>query len=145
MLRVPTYLAYVAIFGSTPLAVAARPTSRLVSACPLSIAAGQIGKTPFARGKVVPLVLTGVTFFDGPPDERVILAPTIDTKRGGFNLSAWRHLATNSAGTWLVCEYGDTAPQIRRQLLDRRVKICELLFTKPRPDRLRVKSLICTQ
>jgi hypothetical protein len=52
--------------------------------------------------------LSGITFFDGPPEEKASLVYDSWVKRGGLAYGVWRFPAKGSRSIWLSCSYAST-------------------------------------
>ncbi|HTD21950.1 MAG TPA: STY0301 family protein [Terriglobales bacterium] len=97
---------------------------RLVSAqegyCPASISVKQtIEKTPegwTAGQDKTPHNLSGITFYDGPPEQEASLAYDSWTKRNGLAYGVWHFTANSSPGTWLSCHYSSTSVVLSKGL-----------------------------
>ena len=57
----------------------------------------------------------GVSFSEGPPDQKVILAPDQENKIKGGTLAVWSFPAS-TAGYWVSCLYAETSAIVAHKL-----------------------------
>ena len=60
-------------------------------------------------------LLTGTGFYDGPPEERALLAPT-QTRKHGKNFSNLWKLDSGAGKYWFACNYNQTTVLLTKQL-----------------------------
>lgn len=103
-----------------PLMLAAVPALADVS-CPISISVSQSLAAPvtgWTEGtESLPTELSGVTVFDGPPEELASLVPDSDSEDDKTTTEFWT-LATNPRGYWITCHYSSTAVTLTQRLPD---------------------------
>ncbi len=68
----------------------------------------------------------GVSFSQGTPDKKVILAPTSEKKRAGNIVATWL-LPPTTEGYWIACLYNGTSAIIAKQL-EANVTSCEVEY-----------------
>jgi hypothetical protein len=116
------------------LAVAvAGPTVVLADVgCPMkievsqSLAAAQEGWT--GGQDKLPTELTGISVFDGPPEQLADLVPDDGADTGDSRSDIW-NLPKNERGYWLTCRYSSTTVTLTRQL-PATVTRCEAVYEK---------------
>lgn len=87
--------------------------------CPLALKVNQTTQSITSDWKIFnsdekhPYV--GVSFSEGSPDKKVILAPDKEKKIKGGVLAVW-HLPTSAEGYWVSCLYAETSVTIARRL-----------------------------
>lgn len=88
--------------------------------CPATISVKQtIEKTPdgwTAGEDKTPHNLSGITFFDGPPEQEASLVYDNMTKRGGLEYGVWHFTPNSSPGSWLSCRYSSTSVTLSKRL-----------------------------
>jgi hypothetical protein len=62
-----------------------------------------------------PHVLSGMTFFDGKPEEMASLVPDSQSASGGRNVAVWTFGATGRP-VWIGCHYAGTGIVLQREL-----------------------------
>ena len=89
--------------------------------CPLELVASQTATAPAPEWAVsyetYPLRLSGMSVFDGPPDEQADLKYHDSRKANREWTVRWR-LAPNPRGYWLMCRYDGTRAQVSRRIPD---------------------------
>jgi len=70
----------------------------------------------------------GVSFTEGPPDRKVILAPSRSKRVHGASVSTWS-LAKSNDGYWVSCLYGETSATVATKLPSD-VAHCEVEYDK---------------
>ena len=100
--------------------------------CPMSIAVSQGLKAPLADWtedlEALPTELSGLTVFDGPPEELASLVPDCDSEDGKTTTEFWT-LAANPRGYWITCRYSSTTVTLTRRLPDT-ARRCEVVREK---------------
>ena len=98
-----------------PVAFAADPPI-----CPAKIdvhqqlAAPAPGWTPIFDG--APHVLAGVTFYDGPPQEKASLVYDSITRSPAKQTATWRLAPSTGRQTWISCSYSGTSVELAKSL-----------------------------
>ncbi len=89
----------------------------------------------------------GVSFSEGPPDKKAILAPNSEKKAGGAKLAVWT-LTKSAEGYWVSCLYSETSATVAKKLPDD-VTYCEVEydrnFSQPVAKRWRCSSGVKTK
>jgi hypothetical protein len=62
-----------------------------------------------------PHLLSGMTFFDGKPEEMASLVPDSQSASGGKSVAVWAFGATGRP-VWVACHYADTGIILQREL-----------------------------
>jgi len=123
-------LALSVLFGLATLVPV--PAGAADLSCPMAIevtqklAAPQKGWTEGADK--LPIELSGIAVFDGPPSEMADLIPDEGPKTADTVSDTW-DLPPSDRGYWLTCRYGNTNVTLTRQL-PKSVKRCEAIFEK---------------
>ena len=88
--------------------------------CPENISVDQtVAKVPegWTVGQDdVASMLSGVTFYSGPPEEKASLVYDQWTKRDGLAYGIWRFQPKSSHAIWLSCRYSSTRVVLTKQL-----------------------------
>jgi hypothetical protein len=88
--------------------------------CPAQVQVRQQIATPIAGWSAgadkTPNQLSGLTFFDGKPEEEASLAPDSQTRQNGKDLLVWNFGADSNRPTFLVCRYAGTNVTLQREL-----------------------------
>jgi hypothetical protein len=63
-----------------------------------------------------PQQLAGVTFYEGPPEEKASLVYDSITKAAGKETAAWEFNAQGSAQFWMTCSYAGTTLMLKKRL-----------------------------
>jgi hypothetical protein len=117
--------------GAIFLALAAAPASADVS-CPLKIEVAQTLTAPAAGWteglERLPTELSGLTVFDGPPEELAALVPDGGDEDDKTTTEFWT-LAANPRGYWITCHYSSTTVTLTRRLPDSATR-CEVVREK---------------
>lgn len=98
--------------------------------CPEQLLVRQkVEKTPsdwqiFNSDEMHPYV--GVSFSEGPPDQKVILAPAQEKKVKSRIFSLWKFLPSTQ-GYWVSCLYADTSVIVSKKLPSE-VQSCEVEY-----------------
>jgi hypothetical protein len=74
-----------------------------------------------------PHPLAGITFYDGPPEEKASLVYDKITKSAGKDIAVWHFNMQGGRQVWLSCNYADTAIVLKRGL-DRSISICAVTY-----------------
>jgi hypothetical protein len=88
--------------------------------CPESVVVRQelnqrvAGWEPFTDD--VPLRLSFVTFYDGPPKDRASLVNTFSHKQGPLETATWEFRSDGDRHIWLACSYAATTIALMREL-----------------------------
>jgi len=61
-------------------------------------------------------MLSGITFYSGPPEEKASLVYDQWTKRNGLAYGVWHFQPKSSHGIWLSCRYSSTRVVLAKQL-----------------------------
>jgi hypothetical protein len=61
-------------------------------------------------------MLSGITFYSGPPEEKASLVYDGWTKRNGLAYGVWRFQPKSPHGIWLSCRYSSTRVVLSKQL-----------------------------
>jgi hypothetical protein len=89
--------------------------------CPASIAVGQKIETVPDGWKAaqddVTNMLSGITFYSGPPEEKASLVYDRWTKRNGLAHAVWQFQPESRHRTWLSCRYSSTRIVLTKELL----------------------------
>lgn len=99
--------------------------------CPVSIAVSEKLAQPLPEGWTsqapnAPRYFSGVTFFDGNPQDNQSIAPTRDTPvKGHERLAVWQF--GPSGGVWMGCRYIDSATVLTRALPES-VRECRVVY-----------------
>jgi len=100
--------------------------------CPLSITVSQALTAPVADwtegAESLPTELSGLTVFDGPPEELASLVPDGDSETDKTATEFWT-LAANPRGYWITCRYSSTTVTLTRRLPDSATR-CEVVREK---------------
>jgi len=87
--------------------------------CPISISVTQNLAAPatgWTEGmEDLPTELSGVTVFDGPPEELASLVPDGDSEDDKTTTEFWT-LAANPRGYWITCHYSSTTVILTQRL-----------------------------
>ena len=87
--------------------------------CPMSISVTQNLTAPVANWaegtEALPTELSGLTVFDGPPEELASLVPDGDSEDDKTTTAFWT-LAPNPRGYWITCHYSSTTVTLTRRL-----------------------------
>jgi hypothetical protein len=75
-----------------------------------------------------PTQLSGVTVFDGPPEELASLVPDGDSEDDKTTTESWT-LAANPRGYWITCHYSSTTVTLTQRLPDT-ARRCEVVRDK---------------
>ena len=108
-------LLLLAILPFSPAAVAADSLT-----CPANInthqqlAASLPGWSTFLDD--TPHLLAGITFYDGPPQEKASLAYDSISKSAGMQSAKWTFAPAAGRATWIACSYADTSVRLTRPL-----------------------------
>jgi hypothetical protein len=88
--------------------------------CPASIAVDQKIETAPDGWKVaqdeITSMLSGITFFSGPPEEKAGLVYDRWTKRNGLAHAIWRFRPESPHRIWLTCRYSSTRVVLAKEL-----------------------------
>lgn len=125
--------------GACRAVLAAAASSMLVAApaladvsCPMSIRVDQGLTAPVADwtagAEVLPTELSGLTLFDGPPEELASLVPDGDSETDKTTTEFWT-LAANPRGYWITCHYSSTTVTLTQRLPDTAAR-CEVVREK---------------
>jgi hypothetical protein len=60
--------------------------------------------------------LAGITFYDGPPEEKASLVYDKTAKAAGKETMTWHFNARSDGQIWVVCSYAGTAVVLKRGL-----------------------------
>ena len=122
-------------FQTTPVGAAPPkppPEPLPQSLCPASIAveqrAGAVPEGWEAANSSAKPQLAFVTFFDGPPAERVSLTADSEERPKREWVALW-NLAPNKRGYWLQCAYDNTTVVLSRRLPDS-VRTCKVIYER---------------
>ena len=63
-----------------------------------------------------PHQLAGITFFDGPPQEKASLVYDDMKKTGGRQIASWNFASGSGPQIWVACIYSGTAIQLTKAL-----------------------------
>jgi hypothetical protein len=100
--------------------------------CPMSISVTQNPAAPAAgwtEGKEnLPTDLSGVTVFDGPPEELASLVPDGDSEDDKTTTEFWT-LAANPRGYWITCHYSSTTVTLTQRVPGTAMR-CEVVREK---------------
>jgi len=122
----PTYGTIVAIMACLPSAVLADV------ACPMKVEVKQALAAPpsgwTAGLDKLPTEATGVSVFEGPPEELADLVPDDGKDAADTRSDIW-NLPHSDRGYWLVCRYASTTVILSRQL-PATVTRCEAVYEK---------------
>jgi hypothetical protein len=111
------------LLRAAPLAalVAAMPAAAEKIACPAEIkvtpsqlAMPAAGWT--ARIDAVPTQLSGVTFYDGAPEDGASLVPDAEKQGKAKSTATWKFDGPDAKGVWIGCRYANTSLTLERQL-----------------------------
>jgi hypothetical protein len=72
-------------------------------------------------------LLSGMTFFDGKPEEMASLVPDSQSVTGGRNVAVWTFGATGRP-VWVTCHYAGTGVVLQRELA-RNTHSCSLTYS----------------
>ena len=75
-----------------------------------------------------PTELSGLTVFDGPPEELASLVPDGDSEDGKTTTESWT-LAANPRGYWITCHYASTTVTLTQRLPDSAAR-CDVVRDK---------------
>ena len=64
------------------------------------------------------IALTGVSLFDGPPDEGAMLKPISVMATASGSRIKWDLAGGDARGTWIACDYSDGLIRLVRRLSD---------------------------
>ena len=116
--------------GAIFLVLSAASASADVS-CPMKIDVAQNLAAPMADWtagmEALPPELSGLTVFDGPPEELASLVPDGDSEDDKTTTEFWT-LAANPRGYWITC-YSSTTVTLTRRLPDSATR-CEVVREK---------------
>ena len=136
-----------AALGAFFLALVAAPASAGVS-CPMKIDVSQKLTAPVADWtagtEALPTELSGLTVFDGPPEELASLVPDGDSEDDKTTTEFWT-LAANPRGYWITCHYSSTTVTLTQRLPDSATR-CEVVREKEQSfigGQKVVRSLTC--
>jgi len=117
--------------AAVSLSLAAAPALADVS-CPMNISVGQSLAAPVADwtegAEDLPTELSGLTVFDGPPEELASLVPDGDSETDKTATEYWT-LAANPRGYWITCRYASTTVTLTRRLPNSATR-CEVVREK---------------
>ncbi len=116
--------------GSWPIASSAATTA----VCPARVhlesgrvAAGDVPASYKATVDPMPLPLSGVSIYDGPPEQGAALVPTSAGRNG--DRSTWAFAGTYPDGKWLSCDYANGLVHLSIRADDASVS-CDAVATK---------------
>ncbi len=102
------------------LLTSACSSSAQPAACPDVISVNQALKTPLAGWTSTidssPNRLSGVTFFDGPPEEKASLVNDRTTKAAGKEIAIWHFDLRPKREIWIACGYSGTSVVLAKRL-----------------------------
>ena len=92
----------------------------LAITCPASLAVRQ-SLTTVPTGwdsgtSSAPIVLSTVSFFEGPPSEQADLVYDRESDSGNKRTATWQFSADNKRGIWLQCGYAATTALVSKRL-----------------------------
>jgi hypothetical protein len=85
-----------------------------IKATPSQLATPVAGWT--ARVDGVPTQLSGVTFYDGAPEDGASLVPDAEKQTKAKSTATWKFDAPGAKGFWIGCRYANTSLTLERQL-----------------------------
>lgn len=68
----------------------------------------------------------GVSFSEGAPDQKTVLAPTTEKKIKGGTLAVWK-FPVSATGYWVSCLYAETSATIATKLAND-IRSCEVEY-----------------
>lgn len=98
--------------------------------CPLKLAVKQTIQSTvsdwkaFDSNEKYPYV--GISFSEGSPDKRTILAPDKEKNMKGGTLATW-HFSASTEGYWVSCLYAETSATVARRL-PANIQSCEVQY-----------------
>jgi hypothetical protein len=63
-----------------------------------------------------PHQLAGITFYDGPPQQKASLVYDDMAKAGGKQIARWRFTPDSGRQTWIACSYSGTSLELTKSL-----------------------------
>lgn len=112
-------LAVAAICGLMAPAAVVAATDNVAPPCPARLHTEQSGKAPAGwsaqRLDIYQGALTTVLLSDGPPSQKVYLAPDQSTIEGSRTSNVWV-LGRDRSNVWLTCQYDGTDVVLTRRL-----------------------------
>ena len=112
----------IAFTGTLTVLTAFVPAVAAEIACPSSILVKEsLGQTPpndwTPHAATFPRNLSGISFFDGPIENDVSIAPQRDypVKKRGVRIAVW-NFGKNPSPVWLLCRYADTGVGLAKEL-----------------------------
>jgi hypothetical protein len=97
--------------------------------CPETVSVNQSLAKPEPGWKpgtaALPIILAGVTLFDGPPEQQASLVYDRETLLHGKQVATWR-FGPNS-GIWLSCQYSGTVIVLSRAL-PKNTTVCSVTY-----------------
>jgi hypothetical protein len=97
-----------------------QPGSAQAAYCPASIAVNQKIETVPEGWKAaqdeITSMLSGITFFSGPPQEKAALVYDRWTKRNGLAQAVWHFQPDSPHRIWLSCRYSSTQVVLTKEL-----------------------------
>ena len=77
--------------------------------------------------EALPHSLSGMTFFEGKPEEMASLAPDNQSATGGENVAVW-NFGVMSRPVWVACHYAGTGIILQRQL-PKNTQSCSITYS----------------
>lgn len=90
-----------------------------------------------ATNKPTRYPFTNVSFSEGQPEERIILAPDLEVKYK----ATWRFDEKSKDGYWISCEYGSTSV-VMSKMLPAKIKECTVTYDRAFSQPV-VKQVLC--
>jgi hypothetical protein len=114
-MRACASLLFLVVLFLAPSAIAAEP-----AACPATVNVHQQLTAPVAGWSAVNddalHQLAGVTFYDGPPQEKASLVYDDITKAAGKQIAKWTFAPRRERATWIACSYSGTSVVLAKTL-----------------------------
>ncbi|HSY13033.1 MAG TPA: STY0301 family protein [Verrucomicrobiae bacterium] len=73
--------------------------------------------------------LSGITFYDGPPQEKASLVYDNIKKTAPKEIATWQFGADGKRPTWIVCSYSGTAVQLAKSLPSK-TSTCQITYNR---------------
>jgi len=84
-----------------------------------------------------PIHLAGVTFFDGPPNEKASLVYDETSRVAGKEIMTWRFIPNRDRPIWMACSYSQTSITVARRLSNE-IRRCSVTYN----PKIRVSGLL---
>ncbi len=88
----------------------------------------------------MPLLLSGVSVYDGPPEQRAALVPTSGSRTG--DRSTWAFAGSYPDGKWLSCDYANGLVHLAIRVDDASAS-CDAVATKSGEPRVLRGTFTC--